>query len=354
MTSSEAATHGYPDDPPPTTPFEVAFEAGLLRLRHYRAKRTPSRAPPILLVYSLLKRPFVLDLLPDRSVVRTFLREGFSVYLTDWLPPRLEDAGRGLHDYIESDLAQAVEWIRRREHVERIALVGSCLGGFLAAAYTALHPQHVERLVTFALPFHSRPPFAPAAAEYFAAVYGNIPASWIRAGLNARVADPGRLPAYLAAELGEPALAQRADSPEAATLSHALETWFASDVPFAGRLFLDVMGEAYGRGRFAAGELMVGDRRVALGEIDCPVLNVCAERDQLVPPEESAPFIRHVGSRDATTLMFPCGHLGLMVSRGAHEDLWPRVGRWLSGDAPIAEAFGTSTSGAALDPTGSA
>ena len=184
MTSSEAATHGYPDDPPPTTPFEVAFEAGLLRLRHYRAERTPSRAPPILLVYSLFKRPFVLDLLPDRSVVRTFLRDGFSVYLTDWLPPRLEDAGRGLRDYIESDLARAVEWIRRRERVERIGLVGSCLGGFLAAAYTALYPQHVERLVTFALPFHSRPPFAAAAAEYFAAVYGNIPAWWIRAGLE--------------------------------------------------------------------------------------------------------------------------------------------------------------------------
>jgi polyhydroxyalkanoate synthase len=312
-------------------------------------------APPILLVYSLFKRPFVLDLLPDRSVVRTFLRHGFSVYLTDWLPPRSEDAGRGLRDYIESDLAPAVERICSREHVERIALVGGCLGGFLTAVYAALHPQQVERLVTFALPFHSRPPFAPAAAEYFTALCGNIPASWIRAGLNARVADPRRLPAYLAAELSEPELAQRPDSAEAAAVRHALETWFASDVPFAGRLFLDVMGEAYGRGRFAAGELMVGERRVALGEIGCPVLNVCAERDQLVPPEESTPFIRHVGSRDATTLMFPCGHLGLMLSRDAYEDLWPRVCRWLGGDAtPIAGTLGTSTSGTALDPTGSA
>jgi polyhydroxyalkanoate synthase len=246
-----------------------------------------------------------------------------------------------------------VQWIRGREHVDRIALVGGCLGGFLAAVYAALHPQHVDRLVTFALPFDSRPPFAPAAAEYFAAVCGNIPAWWIRAGLNARVADPQRVPAFLAAELGEPELAQRADSPAAASVRHALDTWFASDVPFAGRLFRDVMGEAYGRGRFAADRLVVGDRRVVLREIACPVLNVCGERDQLVPPKESAPFVRHVGSRDATTLMFPCGHLGLMVSRGAHEDLWPRVCRWLGGDAtPTAPALGSSTTGTPPDAMG--
>jgi polyhydroxyalkanoate synthase len=348
--ASSAATDGCVDDPPATTPFEVVLEAGLLRLRHYGAERAPSGAPPILLVYSLFKRPFVLDLLPDRSVVRTFLRQGFSVYLTDWLAPRPEDAGRGLRDYIEGDLARAVACIRGREHVDRIALVGSCLGGFLAAVYAALHPQHVDRLVTFALPFQSRPPFAPAAAEYFAAVYGNVPAWWIRAALNSRVADPRRLPAYLAAELAEPELAQRADGPEAAAVRHALETWFASDVPFAGRLFLDVMAEAYGRGRFAADRLMVGDRRVALGEIRCPVLNVCAERDQLVPPEESAPFVRHVGGGDATTLMFPCGHLGLMVSRGAHEDLWPRVCRWLRGQ-PVSMGSVESAAHSASEPS---
>jgi polyhydroxyalkanoate synthase len=353
MTSTEAPTHAYVDDPPTTTPFEVVFEAGLLRLRHYRPERAPSRAPPVLLVYSLFKRPFVLDLLPDRSVVRTLLRQGFSVYLTDWLAPGPKDAGRGLRDYMESDLAGAVECVRRRERVDRIALVGVCLGGFLATVYSALHPQHVDRLVTFALPFQSRPPFAPAAAEYFAAVFGNIPAWWIRAGLNAHVADPQHLPAYLAAELSEPELAQRPQSPGAAAVRHSLETWFASDVPFAGRLFLDVMAEAYGRGRFAADLLMVGDRRVALGAIGCPVLNVCAERDHLVPPEESAAFVRHVGSRDATTLTFACGHLGLMVSRGAHKDLWPRVCKWLGGDAtPIAGTLGTSTSGTALDATG--
>jgi polyhydroxyalkanoate synthase len=330
MSAAEAAPHGCENDPPPLTPFEVVFASGLLRLRHYRAQRAPSAAP-ILLVYSLFKRPFVLDLLPHRSVVRSLLDAGFSVYLTDWLPPRPEDSARGLYEYVERDLAGAVQCVRRREHESRVALVGCCLGGFLAAVYAALHPDDVERLVTLALPFDSRPPFAPPAAEYWTRACGNIPVSWIRAALNARVADSRRLPAYLAAELDEPEFAQRLDSGEAVAVRRALETWFSSDVPFAGRLFLDVMGDAYGRGRFAASQLLVGERRAVLGEIRCPVLNVCGERDQLVPPAQSVPFVRHVGSRDASNLSFACGHLGLMVSRRAHEDLWPRVCRWLRG-----------------------
>jgi len=326
-----AETSRAPADPPSTTAFGIAYEGPLLRLRHYEPE-APRRGPPVLLVHSLFKRPYVLDLLPDRSVVRSFLRQGFSVYLTDWVPPSDADAQCGLHDYVERDLAKSVECIRRRERVRRVGLVGCCLGGFVASVYAALHPKNVERLVVLALPFESRPPFAPAVAEYLVRVYGNVPAWWIRAGLNARVADPRSLPGFLATELGEPELAQPTDGSEAASLQQALETWFASDVPFAGQLFREVIGDAYGRGQFAASQLMVGEERVALEDIRCPVLNVCAEHDKLVPVEESLGFVKHVGSRKASNLVFGCGHLGLMLSRAAHANLWPHIGEWLDGD----------------------
>jgi polyhydroxyalkanoate synthase len=309
----------------------VVHESGLLRLRHYRADTRSVRAPPVLLVYSLFKRPYILDLLPDRSVVRAFLREGFSVYLTDWLPPLFEDAARGLHDYVESDLASAVECIRQRESVERVSVIGCCLGGLLAVIYAALHPTRMERLVPFALPFESRPPFAAGAAAHLVSLYGNVPAWWIRMAMNSRVANPFQVPAYLAKELGEAELAQEGGQ-EPADVQRMIKQWFGSDVPLAGRLFCEVMQDAFGDSQFAQGRLQVGGQRVALEQIECPVLSISAEHDLLVPPRDSASFIERVGSRDATNLLFPNGHLGLMVSRAAHGRLWPYVGEWLRAD----------------------
>ena len=317
------------DDPPTTTAFDVVDECGLLRLRHYRSEHAAS-ADPVLFVSSLFKRPYILDLLPERSLVRTFLRQGFSVYLTDWLPPLSEDAGRGLHDYVNCDLARAVECVRKREGVEGVSLVGCCLGGLLSVIYAALHPDDVHRLVPFALPFESRPPFPPGAAAQLVSLYGNVPAWWIRMAMNSRVSNPFQLPAFLAEELGEPELAHSGGS-QPTDVVDKLERWFGSDVPLAGRLFCEVMQDAFGDSQFAQSRLQVGDQRVALQHVECPVLNISAERDSVVPPQDSASFIERVGSREANNLVFPSGHLGLMVSRAAHETLWPYVGAWLRG-----------------------
>src|SRR6185503_16777115 len=64
------AQHGAesrePTDPPATTAFGISYQGVLLRLRHYEPDAQRS-GPPVLLVHSLFKRPYVLDLLPDRS-----------------------------------------------------------------------------------------------------------------------------------------------------------------------------------------------------------------------------------------------------------------------------------------------
>src|SRR5438105_9768805 len=75
MRTLEAFSQGYgsPEtDPPATTPYEVVYEAGMLRLRHYRpVERRHKR--PLLIVYALIKRPFILDLQPGKSVLETLL-----------------------------------------------------------------------------------------------------------------------------------------------------------------------------------------------------------------------------------------------------------------------------------------
>src|SRR5262245_45970797 len=79
------------EDPPTTTPYTVVYEGGKVRLRHYRAAGKP-RSIPVLVVYSLIKRPFILDLQRGRSVVETLTKHGFDVYFIDWVPPSRVDS----------------------------------------------------------------------------------------------------------------------------------------------------------------------------------------------------------------------------------------------------------------------
>ena len=315
-------------DPPPTTPFEVVGQFGLLRLRRYKPEVPLPGLPPILLVYPVIKRPFVLDLLPERSVVRNLLRQGFKVYLTDWVPPRRQDSARGFNEYVNEDLARAVEVVRGLEDAARVSLVGCCCGGLFCAIYAAFNPESVSHLVTFATPFEAEPLLGAIAAEQIVFAYGNAPAWLIQWALNARMQGARQTELQLAHDLGEPEFAQH-DADKPPPLIEAVRPWLASDVPVAGRLFLECVRDALPGANLLEGRMRVGGRRVELANIDCPVLAIAGERDGLVPARCTAALAQRVGGGAAVNLVFPAGHLGLMLSLSAHETLWPEVGAWL-------------------------
>jgi len=82
----------------------------------------------------------------------------------------------------------------------------------------------------------------------------------------------------------------------------------------------------------------IGKHTVNLKAITCPVLNLMARRDDLVPCSQSAPFNDLVSSTDRRTIEFPAGHIGLAVGSKAQTDLWPEVCEWLAARSDIVEA----------------
>jgi len=55
-----------------------------LTLYHYRSVAPSANLPPVLIVYALVNRPYMMDLQPDRSLIRRLLELGIDVYLIDW------------------------------------------------------------------------------------------------------------------------------------------------------------------------------------------------------------------------------------------------------------------------------
>ena len=67
-----------------------------------------------------------------------------------------------------------------------------------------------------------------------------------------------------------------------------------------------------------------------LKQIRCPVLNIYALQDHLVPPDASKALAGRTGSTDYTELAFPGGHIGIYVSGKAQKEVTPAIGEWLN------------------------
>ena len=317
----------FADDPPPKTPYEVASEHRLFRLRHYEpAHRTPGRLP-VVFAYSLFKRPYILDLIEQRSIVRSFLDRNFAVYMIDWHPPKASDAQHGLEDYVYDGIARAIDDVREREETAQVSLVGICLGGLLSLLYTALAPDRVARLVQVAVGVERHRYIPPIMIEQMISFFGNLPAWWISGAINSRVPAAPQLPEFLAKEFDEPALADGSAAWKA--LYARMGQWLGSDVPLAGRLAREILCDIYWEGQLADGSLRIGGDRVELKRVNAPILNISGARDRLVPPQNTASLVDRVGSSYARNLVFPASHIGLLGAQAAHEDLWPRIGAWI-------------------------
>jgi polyhydroxyalkanoate synthase len=132
------------------TPSEVVYEEDPIKLLHYPAASKPRFRTPLLFVFALVNRPYILDLKPDRSVVGHFVRHGFDTYLVDWGAPSHADRHLGLDDYVNGYLDNVVDHLRERTGSDQVSVLGYCMGGTMSAIYTALHPDKVRNLILMA------------------------------------------------------------------------------------------------------------------------------------------------------------------------------------------------------------
>lgn len=321
----------YCEDPPTVTPYTVIAESGKMRLRYYQAA-TPAPVGSLLIVYALIKRPFILDLVPGKSVVQSFVNQGFDVYLTDWMPPTRTDSWRGFDAYVNGDIASAVQTIQEHAGIEQVSILGYCFGALLTSIYTALHPDTVENFIPLTIPFdfstQEIPLFSvvnklrPETLDMIRATHGNCPGWLVKTAFTAMSPVHHGIDKYMG-------LYRNADKEGYAEFFDLFERWMNSDVPLAGQIFREVTHDVFQQNQLRHNQLRVGGETVDLKKITCPVFSIIGEHDDVVHPQSSYPFTDCVGSTDTATVTFPAGHVGVVVSAAAHKKLWPEVGAWL-------------------------
>ena len=135
------------------TPKDVVWEDGKLKLVRYRPVVEKPVSPPVVITYALVNRYYMIDLQPDRSMVRELLARGIDLYVIDWGYPGRLDRFLTMEDYIDLRMGACIDEVRRRSGEDRVNLLGICQGGTFSLIYTALHQEKVRNLVTMVTPY---------------------------------------------------------------------------------------------------------------------------------------------------------------------------------------------------------
>lgn len=312
------------------TPSDVVYRENKLALRHYESLTDDQCAVPILVVYALINRPYVLDLQPNRSVVRRLLEAGHDVYLVDWGEPSRLDASLTLADYVTRYLDNCVDVVRERSGQDAVNLLGYCMGGSMATMYAALYPEKVNTLGLLATGLYFDDTGGVLErwgdADHFdpsvlADTFGTIPAEFLALGFAAMDPMSNTVSKYLS-------LADHLENEDFVANFGRMERWLDDGIDVAGSAYAEFVETVYQQNLLATNELELDGRRVDVTRIDMPVLQIVGTYDHLIPPTASTPFNDVVGSSDVGTIEYPTGHIGLSVSAAAHRDLWPEVAEW--------------------------
>jgi polyhydroxyalkanoate synthase subunit PhaC len=313
------------------SPSEVVYEEDRLKLLHYLSDTPVKYKTPLLFVYALVNRPYILDLKVGRSVVANFVNRGFDTYLVDWGVPTYADRHLTLDDYINGYLVNVVDYICERTGSPQVNILGYCMGGTMSTMFTALHQDKVKNLALMAagiefprsaglLNIWTQPENFDV--DKFIDAFGNCPPEFLQAAFQ--LLKPVQNLIQTPIEFFENAEDQKFIEDFLTT-----STWINDNIPVAGEVYREFVKYLYQQNRLVQGRMPVGKHIVNLRNITCPVLNLMASNDDLVPCAQSTPFNDLVGSKDRKAIIVQAGHVGLAIGGKAQKETWPEVCGWL-------------------------
>ena len=315
----------------------VVWNLGGARLLDYGA--TPEAAdpdgPPVLVVPSLINRAYILDLDPGRSMLRWLAAQGLRPLLLDWGMADRAEARFGLEEYGARRLLPALHHVRDSTG-RRVAVVGYCMGGTLAAGLTARAPEGVAALATIGAPWD----FASTRG-----IAGSLRAM-IRAEGPARIGrlidDLGHAFGFVPVEVFQALFAlvspmqgalkfqklARLDPDGPAAIQFvAMEDWLADGVPMpapaARNLLIDwqIRNETARRAwRFLGGA--VDPRTIRL-----PALAFCGSGNSIAPPPLAGALPAEIPG--ARMIQPQTGHVGMVIGSAARAQVWRPLAEFL-------------------------
>ncbi len=314
---------------PNECPYQLIASRPHWCLRDYGGE---NRAQSLLIVAAPIKRPYIWDLAPSISVIRSCLNNGLHVRLLEWTPASSQTANIGIDDCVLA-ISEGVARATAAAQGTKTHLIGHSLGGTIAAIYAAVLPESIRSLVLLGAPLC----FAPSESQFRDALVSLVPES---------VSDTEPFPGSLLSQMSALAspytflwcrlmdAAMSIVDPYALEIHGRVERWALDEVALPGRLVHQIVKWLYRENRFCRGNLKIGEKLVGPSTLSAPTLAVVNTVDEVAPMASLKPFADAM-ARNMRIMEYPgeigvcLQHLGILVGRQAHAGIWPAIISWL-------------------------
>lgn len=314
------------------TPKEVVWTKNKAKLYRYQPTIKKTNKVPILMIYALINKPYILDLYPGNSLIEYLTNKGHDVYLLDWGSAGFEDRHMKLEDYVVDYIPRAVKKVLKTSSAKEVTMFGYCMGGTMTTVFTALYPQlPIRNVILMTSPID----FADAGLytnwldkRYFQLdnlvdTLGNIPFELIDFG--------NRLLSPLSNTVGVYVnLASRIESDSSVLNWKLMQKWLNDGVPFPGDAYRQWIRDFYQENKLINDKLEVRGQKVKLSNINANLLNILATRDNIVLPQQIAPLNNKVSSKNKTLHIVETGHVSVVTGKKAVNEIYPYIENWLT------------------------
>lgn len=321
------------------SPFQIIQSVPMYRLRRYfppdaRPGAKPP-GPPVLMVHPMMMSADMWDVTRDDGAVGILHRAGLDPWVIDFGSPDKVEGGmdRNLADHVVA-LSEAIDTVKEVTGRD-VHLAGYSQGGMFAyqtAAYR--RSKDLASIIAFgspvdtlaALPMNLPPSLAPAAADFMADhVFSRIDIPGWLARTGFQMLDPLKT-----AQARLDFLRQLHDR-EALLPREQQRRFLASEgwIAWSGPAIAELLKQFIAHNRMMSGGFSIHGDLVTLSDIDCPILAVVGEVDDIGQPASVRGIKRAAPKADVYEFLIRAGHFGLVVGSKAASQTWPTVAQWV-------------------------
>jgi polyhydroxyalkanoate synthase len=222
-----------------------------------------------------------------------------------------------------------VDFIRTKHQVDKINLMGICMGGTFSVIYAALHPDKLKNLVTTVTPTNFDTDqgllhiwMKTLDADRLVDTFGNAPGDFLN--FSFLLLNPARL--MIDKYVG---FLENMDNKEFVENFVRMEKWIFDSPDVPGETLRQFLKDCYQKNLLIQSKMEVGGRRVDLKNITMPLLNFYGKYDHLVPPAACELLSQKIGSHDYEDVCLDTGHIGIYVSSKCQREFAPKIAAWL-------------------------